>query len=339
MKKRYVIALVILLVLCFTGFSDYKESNGAYMVSALGFSPDGNKVTVFAQTLIVSEASADEKVQVKVFSSSGDNCRQALYNLSAELPKAITFDHLSIILISGNLEQKYTEEILSITENDESVNLSVYYALCENPREILETNSASAVASGFDIVHILEHEKNEKGIDFYNRHYEIEKTKNSKSQSYSLPVFAIKGENISLLGQAAYSYSFAPFLMSEEESVCFAILKDFYKGGKVQIKNESAVIDKCHTSYSFKKNGERVSVKIKTYITAGQMTKGFRKAIKENSTALINRMKQSDIGDILGIKERIKGKNKQLYQSLKNESIFKTCDIEYEIRTVLKGEK
>lgn len=337
MKKKIISVLAIILLLSLTGFSDYKESNGRYIVSALGFKDNGSTVTALAQILTVNESSADEQVVSRVFTGEGKSCKEAVSKLSKTLTKPVVFDHCNVILCNTAIKKKRLYEVLSFVRSDKSVNLAIYVALCENPAEILSTGSDFSAASGFDLVRIEDNLKDETGLTFDNRYYKIEKAQNRITQDFSLPVFEIKDNSIALSSLTAFSKGAKRLNISSDRGIYLSILKNGFSGGR--INGTETTVNKCHTTCSFKEQNGRLKVNIKSYITVENTDESFIKDIKNGVKDFLLWLKSQNAGDIIGIKERLENKNGALYEKYKDINILTDAEINYEIKAVLNSGK
>ncbi len=321
MKGRFLIIIICLLTLC--GCSDYAESNSQYMVSAIGFDSDGENIIASTQTVII-ESNGEEKQETKVFTAKGKTPAQALFNISGYLSKSLLFDHCGVVAIGKGISKETLGKIFDYSNDEKNLNLGVYFVCTDSAEELLNADPVSFVASGYDIMGIIEKASDETGILYQNRFYEIKALEAKKGKVFSLPFFECKEDGIKMNGRNIYRDREFVTSIDENESYIYSVICNSNKGGKIILDGQKAKINKMHTSFKYNYENETVNINLKTVFSFEYKSKNFKKTLQKDANDFIRKMSVLSNKDVFGFDDRIYIRNSSLYESIKDGYSVKT---------------
>lgn len=313
-----MVVIVIICVLMLAGCSDYRESNSQYMVSAVGFDADGDNVVASIQAVIVGTDSINEEAEIKVFSADGSTPSQAISNIFSFLSKSLLFDHCGVVAIGNGISSEMLGDIFDYSADQKNLNLGVYFVATDNAQKLLRQESVSALASGYDIMGMIERNSDETGILYQNRFYEIKALEAKKGKVFSLPFFKCSGDGIKMDGRNIYRNRQFVTNINETESYIYSVLSNSNNGGKILLGEQKAKINKMHTKFNFDYKNNKFEIDLKTIFSFEYKTKNFKKTLENDGKALIKKMTDNGYGDVFGFEDRVYIRDRSLYNSLKD---------------------
>lgn len=326
---RRMVVIVIICVLMLAGCSDYRESNSQYMVSAVGFDADNNKIVASVQAVIVGTDSMQDEAQIKVFSADGSTPSQAIFNISSFLSKSLLFDHCGVVAIGNGITSEMLGDILDYSADQKNLNLGVYFVATDNADKLLQQESVSALTSGYDIMGMIERSSDETGILYQNRFYEIKALEKKKGKVFSLPFFKYSKDGIKMDGRNIYRNRQFVTNINESESYIYSVLSNSNNGGKILLGEQRAKINKIHTKFNFNYKNNIFEIDLKTIFSFEYKTKNFKKTLENNCNKLIKKMTDNGYGDVFGFEDRVYIRDSSLCNSLKDD--FK-MNVKYETK-------
>ena len=230
MKKRLLFA-AIFVFLC--GFSaacqGYREIDGEYLISAIGFEEKDENFTVCAEVL---EMGADKGNTVsRLFKGEGKTPYAAVENIMTALPKRAVFDHCGTAIIGSKTGKKAFKTIVSYLYDAKNLNLAICLYCAEDTQEILSAAS-QGISVGYDIMLIKNNIEKATGIPFKNKYYEVVGLSMSKGVFVLPEVSLIKG-HAKIGAQKVYA-GFSPvFSLYESDIPFFNLLAFGSRGGEI----------------------------------------------------------------------------------------------------------
>lgn len=153
-----IITLGLIFMLC--GCAGYREIDRGYLVTAIGFSTDEDKATVFIEAL--SSSNKDKPSERVVLSGSGKDVSDAYKILKEGLVKPLYFEQTGTAFFE-NTSFKVLEEIPDI-------NLDIYLVKTQDAKAIFENNTADSVM-GYDIITLIKTQEKERKIKISTQLY------------------------------------------------------------------------------------------------------------------------------------------------------------------------
>lgn len=190
--------MILCLILC--GCGGYREIDGQYMVSSLGFSSSGDSVTVTAETVAVGNDNST--VAPRIFTAEGESVKGAVENLSNSLTKSMMLDHCGIVIVEETADRDLFYEILEFCKKERTLNLSVIFVCTKDIAQLL-SSLPEAFTVGYDIMGVLKNYSRQNGNTFQSKYYEISKHV-SEDKKIFLPHFIVKEETATLDGSICY---------------------------------------------------------------------------------------------------------------------------------------
>lgn len=323
----------IALILCFvvlmlSGCTGYRESTGTYIISAIGFDTSKDGLSVNVQAVEVGGASPEGIV----FSGVGTTPEKAVYSVATKTTKTLLFDHCGIVAVGEDISGKKLSEILRFCREQSSLNLSVYVVSCENAQKLLETKAVSSVASGYDLMEILENYEDKTGVDLKNRFYELETLTRRQDNVFTLPVFGFTDNGFELDGRRVYrDYNYL-LSLDNDESIVYSILCNTNDAGHVLIDKGGADLSALHTSFSYKND----VISVKTKLTGSNKKGDISESLEGGVYALVERAQKEKAGDIFGFSQRIYHRDRKLWNGIKGNYNDMFCRGEIKVKYTAK---
>lgn len=106
--------LIVILILCFCGCTDYKELNNIAIVTgiAVDLDKDNYKVSVLISNSKKADVSNKEgNAGTVVYDGTGNTISKALKKIDNRIPKQIYLGHLAVIIVSSDVAKKGLDKI------------------------------------------------------------------------------------------------------------------------------------------------------------------------------------------------------------------------------------
>ncbi len=199
MKKTLVcLAMTLLLSLCGCTTNSLNKM-GAYSVAAIGFEENDNEFTIYVEAVVVNSEDSDKPVEKMLFDGKGDTPQKAYEEAISQSAKPWSLGHCAVLVLDKDLSSDAIDEVFDFCLKDSDITVSVSVVSSENAEKLLQAESFSSVAIGYDIVSILETQYKVRKVGFSNRLYEVAVLKKT-SVLKSLPEFLVKDKELVMKG-------------------------------------------------------------------------------------------------------------------------------------------
>ncbi len=175
MKKAFLI-LILALFLC-----GCEKRGPEYLVSSMGFDKENNYYKVCFESVIIN--SEDTEQSVKLLKGEGQTLKAAIKQIKEQCTQPLLLSHCGVIVIGDSISQNDLRNIVLYCIENEKITLSALLIKSENTQKLLSVKPISSLTVGFDIMGLLEQNK-----DFKNRLFEFAAT----DYSSALPKVSIK---------------------------------------------------------------------------------------------------------------------------------------------------
>lgn len=304
MKKFFCIFLCAALLALLCGCNGYAEIDSKYLVSAMGFDNIDGRLHVFAEII----SSDGEIKQNRLLKASGDNAKQAVFNLGPLLARALVVDHCAVLAIGESVEKETFLDIMEFCRDVKNLNLGVYMICC---RDIPSVFSAEPMqtAVGYDIMELLKRRRREDGTDYNNRFYEIEQLRSAENRVFSLPLMTLEENAVCLQGERIYVQDEPALQLSNTESAVYSIICNRFTGGNIFVDEESAHILSAQTEFSMQQDSKGSTLALRCEIDTKKQTKNFTSALENAAMSLISRAQNENAAEIFSVLQEQSSKN------------------------------
>lgn len=308
MKKLLCVFLSVFTALFICGCNGYSETDSKYLVSAMGFDYTEGAVNIFAE--IVSDT---ETQQNTVLKASGTTTKQAAFNLGAQLPKDLVVDHCAVLAIGENVDKNLLADIINFCREVKNLNLGIYLVSCPDIQAVFSV-SPSKTAIGYDIMELLERRKNEDGIDYKNRFYEIQALRENKSGVFSLPSIQINNSRLSILSERIYKQDTFLMQLDNTQSGVYSLICNRFGSGDIFIGGEFAHILNTKTKFSAKQTERGFIADYQCFINAKTKSKNFDSALLSAANELIKKAEIATCLDVFLLSENVYLNNRDFFE-------------------------
>lgn len=147
MKKIKYLILIITFIFVLTGCETHKEISDLGMVSAMGIEKKDNEYFISVQVANIKKSTkmgTDNSSKVTLYTGSGKTPFEAIREISTKSSKKLYFPHIKIIILSDEIINDNTEEIIDFFTRDNEGNMNAYVLVStqNTPSEILSTITA-----------------------------------------------------------------------------------------------------------------------------------------------------------------------------------------------------
>lgn len=231
MRKVFAFGLLVMLVLSLAACQGYREIDSEYLISAVGFKEEGEKVRVYTEVL---EVSAEKRgTKSRLFSDVAETPYEAVENIMGILPKKAVFDHCGTAIIESGVSPAVFKKIMRYLYDTKNLNLGICLYCARDIKKILSLK-AQEFSIGYDIMSIKNNIEKTSGISFKNKYYEISGMEISE-KGFSLPEIDIKDNCPQISAQTVY-IKFSPvFHLSKGEMTVWNLMRDGAGGGETAI--------------------------------------------------------------------------------------------------------
>lgn len=317
-KRIFNFSLILIFLCMLCGCIGYEESDSRYIVSALGFDSDGDNISVAAEVIAVGEGSAAELPETRIFTSVGKTPASAVYNLGSSLSKGLLMEHCGVVVLGSGIDRGQMKEIFEYCRKENELNLAVYMITAENATELISVKPLSAITIGYEIMGIIERSTEENGISYSNRFYEAEASVTKVVPIFSLPYFALKNNSPIMLGERIFKDNELVLQLDNEESAVYSFICNSNVGGTIRIGEAEAKVLKSHTFFDAVRNKDDFSFLLNIKLFIKKSDNEFEAELEAAANRLIERSKESGVGDIFGFADRIYKKNSDMWFKIKD---------------------
>ena len=288
-RKIFCVVLITLVCASFCGCEGYRETDGCYIVTAIGFD-GGEKTKISIEVVSTGGGERRGDAYSEIISGEGETPENAMFSLSSKISKILMFDHCTALIVGESVDKTRFDQIINFGRELKEINLSVYVVGCENAEKLLTESKPSAVARGFDIVGNIRETEKDTGIKYANRFFEVFASYKT-GEYYKLPVMSVKDSKIIIKGEEVYKSAEKKDVLSNEESLIYSFFIGKNTGGKVYFGKEYA--DIVHAKTERKDDKYTLSIKVKNE------SDGFKTALREKCNEFLKNHRKK-----LGLKAR-----------------------------------
>lgn len=193
MKRIICILISLCLILSLCSCAKTKPLSARteeYIVSALGFEQNGDKISLFVEAIVVgTEGSAS--TEAKIIKGEAKSLKEAFSEVNKRIAQPLLLAHCAVIVLGENLSAKRLGEVYDYCYNEEEITLSVFAVATKSAEALLKTKPVSSVAVGYDMAGLIELQA--KRLEFQNRLYEIMAAR-KEGQEVKIPFFEVNKE-------------------------------------------------------------------------------------------------------------------------------------------------
>lgn len=300
-KKFLVLFFVCLFIFSLCGcnsFSVFSSDSHRYLISSLGFEENTNEIIVYAEALVINSEDMNTDKQRIIFEGKGDTCEKAFSISKSTAAENFDLSHCGIIALSNKLSPENLNEILNWCYDIAKITLSAKLIACENPRKILDLEPLSSIASGYDILSLLEKTSEIQGVNFKNSLFEILSKSELELNVFALPFILVENDKRFLSGLSIFKENLHILNLNLNQMLLYSLITDSFSKGNSNIKF-------AKTTYKTKDNGNFV-------ITVSLNTSKNKEIIKNDSENFLH-SSLNNYGDIFGISNIIEYQNPRLW--------------------------
>jgi len=310
-----------------SGYEYPSETDMEYMVSSLGFDKNGEKVSAFAEIIVVNSGDGEKSPEVKLFEGVGENVRSALYSLNKGLAKPLMVKHCGLLVIGDGIDADTLNDIFVFSFENKEITQAIKVVSTENAGELLSLKANSNIALGYELTTALKQNSRHTGIVYKNRLYEIAASLEKKSPYYALPVFSVSNDKYSIDGVKIFFDTNAVLTTDEKGAILHAIMSNNFKNGEIKLGSECFNVKLCSVKYdfSYKKNLLKTDVVITVDTQNNDNLLMLKNAIHKQTVLKT---------DIYGILDRIYAEKPELFSKIKDNygSLFGLGEINFTVR-------
>lgn len=330
MKKLSGLILCVCLVFSLCGCSAREAISSdkqEYIVASLGFDKKDSNYAMFLEAIVVNTEDMNADKQNIVLQGIGDSIDEAYSQIICKITQPLSLGHNAVTVIGRSVDSEMLEEILNYCSENKELNIGTMLISTESAEKLLECESVSSVAVGYDLMSMLEVSEEETGQSIENRLYEVQGKTQKPFNIFSLPNIEVENEGFSLVGLSVFEDYREICTLNTEEMGLYSLISDRVSPGEFVIGGEKIKINFSKTTYDFflKENLViRVNMRLKT--------EGNSSLVKKKSEEFIKH--QKTLGrDIFGFSNIIEKQNPKLWKKIKSNytEYFKNSEIEVRV--------
>lgn len=318
----FLIALFFILTLSGCRGGVYRQPDQQYLVSGIAFKKDLNKITAFVETVVVNTESTKQGVSRHIFSASGDSVEVSMLNLSGKISKPLLFDHCGIIAIDENLNAEQFEQIIDYCQANEEINLATYMVSSPFADTLFTCEPVSTLTVSYDIMGVIDRVEYLNGIKFHNRYYEVCANKLRPSQCFFLPNITVNNLQYILSGGNVYVDNKSQKVLTLADGVLYSVLNDNFKKGRIKDYEISHL--KTYFECDLKNDVLHISLNINADLKSGDS-----KVLQSEINSTLKNLRGNT--DIFGFKDRISRKDKEIWDTIKDNYNFYYTNAQIEV--------
>lgn len=300
-KRLLALFFVCLFIFSLCGcnsFSVFSSDSHRYLISSLGFEEKTNEIVVYVETLVINSEDMNADKKRIIFEGKGDTCEKAFDISKSTAAENFDLSHCGIIALSNNLSPENLNKILNWCYDTAKITLSAKLIACENPKKLLDLEPLSSIASGYDILSLLEKTSEIQAVNFKNSLFEILSKTELELNVFSLPLISLENNKRFISGLSIFKDNSHILNLNLNQMLLYSLITDSFLKGNSNIKS-------AKTTYKTKNNGNFIiNISLNT-----SKNKGTIKNDLENF--LLSSL--NNYGDIFGISNIIEYQNPRLW--------------------------
>lgn len=323
MFKKSVVIFIAFLFLAYTtrGRSPSgsgTETNQKYIVSAIGFDNVDNKINVSLETLIVNSENASEEQNLQILSGSGATVDEALEEIGKSLAKPLLLSHCGILVFGETLTPEQIDEICDYCFRKNEITLSVYVVSSKNGAKLLNCRPISSVAVGYDVIGLIEEQSTRTGVNYKNRYYEVEASRERVESIFTASVIEVEEEKFKINGMSIYVDDQLTAVIDNHQSIIYSMLTGTYSKGYVEIDNNKHRISSAKAKYKFGKT-EEPSITVELYLESNTIDEKNFKTLQNRIIELDDILKNNCSVDVFGFENILYHDEETKWEELQND--------------------
>ena len=330
MKKVLGLIFCVLLVLFLCGCSAgeaISSDKQEYIVASLGFDKKDSKYAMFLEAIVVNTEDMNADKQNIVLQGAGESIEEAYSQIICKITQPLSLGHNAVTVIGRSVDSRMLKEILNYCSENNELNIGTMLVSADSAEKLLECESISSVAVGYDLMSMLEVWEEETGQLIENRLYEVKGKTQKTFNVFSLPYVEVKEKEFSLEGLDVFENYEEICHLNTEEAGLFFLVTDRVSRGEFVIEDIKTTIKFSKTTYDFSLEENlviRVNMRLKS--------KGNSSLLKKKTEEFIGYQKNSG-RDIFGFSNIIEKQNPKLWSKIKNEYMkyYKNSEIEVRV--------
>lgn len=321
----FILTVFILISLPGCKNSYPSETDMEYMVSSIGFDKTAEKVTVFAEVIVVNSADSSKGAVTQILKSDGKTAEMALYNLHSLVSKPLMLNHCGLLILGEGIEGNTLVEILNICLDNKDITGAIKIVATKSAEKLINVKPVSQIAIGYEISEAIKQNSSFSGIVYKNRFYEVEAGRNAATNVFSLPFFTVEEKQHKISGIKIYRNNLSFKTLKGDSISLYSVMSNNFKKGSVKIGDTSFSLKLKSVNYNIEYKNDKLFVKVNLDVDAQN----------ENLNLLANKLENTVIEkrDIYYISDRIYRKERKVWDTIKNDydKTFKTAEIIFEV--------
>lgn len=324
MKKITTVFLSLIIMLSFCSCDVYEEADMQYSVTCIGFDKKGKEIVATVEMLAIDHRSKDEQSGTVIVTGNGNSPYEAIENINAKLSKKMYLGHCGVIVLGKTLTKKDNKKILLYCNNNGNINSAIYIVTSNSAEELLNVPANAEIAVGYEIMGIISCEKNENGIIYNNRLYQVDYKRLGAMDIFALPNFVADESTCNIAGVTVYCDAERTAELDRDEAFAYHLLTGNVRKGTNFLSDGTAVKTKKATRKMTTSYNDNLEVKIDLslyYKSSKDPKNEWLSACK----TLYEKSKNEYKTDIFGFSDEIKNKDRKLWRKVR-----KNYDKKYE---------
>lgn len=323
MKK---IILLLFLIFSATGCYDYKELNNLALISgiAIDYNNENQEFTLTFEILNDEKVASDLESENKTYyvSGSGKNITDAFNNVGLEINKIPYYAHIKTMILSEEVAQNHTEEIVDYLLRNSFITNMFFMALAKDyeAQEILQSTSVENKIVSESIYKLIDNTDLGNSLSRKVNFQDFVSLLANPMQDIYLPTVTLEEEKLKLKGIAIFEENKIKDILNFNESQTLNILFNENKNAYYEVKCDkendkytSIDIYKQKIDFKISKKNVVVTANVMAKIEENQcnydlknkdtylkLQKKFNKVLESDMNHLLNVLKMNNT-DVLGI--------------------------------------
>lgn len=316
MKKIISVFLVLSVAFSLCSCDIYEEADMQYAVTCIGFDKKGNEIAATIEMLAIDHRSKDEQSGTIIVSGSGSSPYEAIENINAKLSKKMYMGHCGVIVLGKTLTKKDNKKILLYCNNNKNINSAIYIVTSASAEELLNVPPNAEISVGYEIMGIISCEKQENGIIYNNRLYQVDYKRLGATDIFTLPNFIVDENTCNIVGVTIYCDGEKTAELDKHEAFAYHLLTGNIRKGTNFLSDGTAVKTKKATRKMTTSYNDNLELKIDLSL----YYKSSKDPKEEWLLACKNLYKKSKTEyktDIFGFSDEIKNKDTKLWRKVR----------------------
>lgn len=173
--KKIIFILTAVSVLLLSGCTGYREIERGFLVTAIGITPQKEKVCVYIEAMSSTDI-AESPSKAVVLAGEGGDIAAAYKNLTTQLVKPLYFEQAGTVIFDSSLSEQAQYQALEFLKDFQNINLGIYVVKTDDVKSLFDTQNYSGIL-GYDIIGLIKFAEKENDITVLNQLYEVQRSK------------------------------------------------------------------------------------------------------------------------------------------------------------------